>query len=193
MCCIEASACDIVGFSAPLAVIRRPRIRAPLVTPLPGARSKFGAPMFEPEVFRKQMCCIEASACDIVGTFRRPGECAPPRYPLPGRPREQVPNEKEVRTYATVIFSLKEAFTIFGVPAHFLTYIIFTTNRVSLVFMRVCATLINYGRCEQSSTDYKRQWIKALIGDVIGQNAPRRRSPNRQRTRDLSGGVETIP
>jgi len=26
----------------------------------PGARSKFGAPMFEPEVFRKQMCkCTE--------------------------------------------------------------------------------------------------------------------------------------
>jgi len=32
----------------------------------PGARHKFGAPMFEPEVFRKQMYCIEGSACDIV-------------------------------------------------------------------------------------------------------------------------------
>ena len=39
----------------------------------PGARSKFGAPMFEPKVFRKKMCCIEESACDIVGIFRRPG------------------------------------------------------------------------------------------------------------------------
>jgi len=38
----------------------------------PGARSKFGAPMFEPEVFRKQMYCIEKSTCDIVRTFRLP-------------------------------------------------------------------------------------------------------------------------
>jgi len=37
----------------------------------PGARSKFGAPMFEREVFRKQMYCIEESACGIVGTFWR--------------------------------------------------------------------------------------------------------------------------
>jgi len=27
----------------------------------PGERSKFGAPMFEPEVFQKQMDCIEES------------------------------------------------------------------------------------------------------------------------------------
>jgi len=38
----------------------------------PGTGSKFGAPMFEPDVFRKQMFCIEASTGDIVGTFRRP-------------------------------------------------------------------------------------------------------------------------
>ena len=37
----------------------------------PGARSKFGAPMLESEVFRKQMHCIEESTCDIVGTFQR--------------------------------------------------------------------------------------------------------------------------
>jgi len=37
-----------------------------------GTRSKFGAPVFEPEVFRKQMYCIEESIHDIVGTFRRP-------------------------------------------------------------------------------------------------------------------------
>jgi len=49
----------------------------------PGARSKFGSPVFEPEVFRKQMYCIEESACDIVGTFgapiviRRPGNFTP--------------------------------------------------------------------------------------------------------------------
>ena len=36
-----------------------------------GARSKFGAPMLEPEVFRTQMYCIEESTCDNLGTFRR--------------------------------------------------------------------------------------------------------------------------
>jgi len=58
----------------------------------PGARSKFGIPVLEPEVFRKQMYCIEKSrsACHIVGTYWqlpqsfatpiliwRPGNCAP--------------------------------------------------------------------------------------------------------------------
>ena len=38
----------------------------------PGARSKFDAPMIEPEVFRKQMYCIEESAYDIVVTFCSP-------------------------------------------------------------------------------------------------------------------------
>jgi len=53
----------------------------------PGTRSKFGAPMFEPEFFRKQMCCIEESTCDIVRTFWRPrsdsapGELCPPCPP----------------------------------------------------------------------------------------------------------------
>jgi len=55
-----------------------------------GTRSMFVAPMFESEVFRKQMYCIEKSPCYIVGTFRpapqsfgaqivirRPGTCAP--------------------------------------------------------------------------------------------------------------------
>jgi len=37
-----------------------------------GARNKFGVPVFEPEIFRKQMYCFEESTCDIVGTFRRP-------------------------------------------------------------------------------------------------------------------------
>jgi len=35
----------------------------------PGARSKFGAPMFEAEVFRKQIYCIEESTCDNFGMF----------------------------------------------------------------------------------------------------------------------------
>jgi len=38
----------------------------------PRARSKFGASMFEPEVFRKQMFSIEESTCDIVRIFRCP-------------------------------------------------------------------------------------------------------------------------
>jgi len=38
----------------------------------PGARSMFGAPMFETEVFRKQLYCIEESTSDTVGTFRHP-------------------------------------------------------------------------------------------------------------------------
>jgi len=37
-----------------------------------GAKSKFVAPVIEPEVFRKQMYCTEKCICDIVGTFRRP-------------------------------------------------------------------------------------------------------------------------
>jgi len=38
----------------------------------PGARSKFGVPMFEPEFFRKQMYCIEESICDNIGIVWRP-------------------------------------------------------------------------------------------------------------------------
>ena len=48
----------------------------------PGTRNKFGAPMLEPEAFRKQMYCIEESACDIVtfwspAVIRHQGNCAP--------------------------------------------------------------------------------------------------------------------
>ena len=44
-----------------------------------GARGKkqVWCPMFEPEVFQEQLCCIEESTCDVVGTFRRPGYCYP--------------------------------------------------------------------------------------------------------------------
>ena len=48
----------------------------------PGARSNFRALMFEPEVFRKQMCCTEVLVT-LLGLFvafiviRRPGNCAP--------------------------------------------------------------------------------------------------------------------
>ena len=49
------------------------------VTRLDGARArnKFGAPVFEPELFRKQIHCTEESICDIFWTFRRPGNFAP--------------------------------------------------------------------------------------------------------------------
>jgi len=60
------------------------------LTRLDGAwgKTKFGPPMFEPEVFRKQMYCFAKSAYDIVVTFwppvviRRPGIVfpCPPRY-----------------------------------------------------------------------------------------------------------------
>jgi len=49
----------------------------------PSARCKFGAPIFESEVFRKRMYCIEECMFDIVRIFgapaviRRPGNCAP--------------------------------------------------------------------------------------------------------------------
>jgi len=58
--------------------------------------------MFEPEVFQKQIYCIEESTCDIVGTFWRshsdmaPGElclsCPPPITPLP----ENVPTAENI-------------------------------------------------------------------------------------------------
>jgi len=52
-------------------------------------RPPLGAPMFEPEVYRNQIYCIDENACGIVETFqrlaqwfgapiiRRPGNCAP--------------------------------------------------------------------------------------------------------------------
>jgi len=33
--------------------------------------------MFETEVFRKQVYCIEESTCDIIGTFWRPPQSGP--------------------------------------------------------------------------------------------------------------------
>jgi len=61
------------------------------VTRLDGARGKykFDASMFEPEIFLKEIYCIEESTCDIVGIFRRPSSdsasgdgalLVPPRY-----------------------------------------------------------------------------------------------------------------
>jgi len=54
----------------------------------PGARSKFGTPLFEPEVFRTQMSCTEKSInVTVLGLFdaptviRRP-EIVPPSLSL---------------------------------------------------------------------------------------------------------------
>ena len=64
----------------------------------PGARSKFGAPMFDFEVFRQQMYCIEDVILTLLELFdaphsysappvviRRPGNCSlfSPRYAPP--------------------------------------------------------------------------------------------------------------
>jgi len=38
---------------------------------------KFGAPMFEPEVFRKQMCCSEKGVYDIAVTLCPRSDSAP--------------------------------------------------------------------------------------------------------------------
>jgi len=61
----------------------------------PGTRSKFGAPMFEPEIFRKHIHCIEESTCELSQCWdfsvlpavispsnsnSAPGELCPPRY-----------------------------------------------------------------------------------------------------------------
>jgi len=59
-----------------------------------GVRSNFGVPMFEPEIFRKQVLWIEESTCDTVGIFgapiviRRPDNCAP--FPPSVRPCSAV-------------------------------------------------------------------------------------------------------
>jgi len=38
----------------------------------PGARSKFGAPLFEPEAFRKKMYCIKKVLASLLGVFGAP-------------------------------------------------------------------------------------------------------------------------
>jgi len=44
----------------------------------PGVRSKFGVPMFEPELFWKLIHCIEESTCDILGLFGVPSSDSAP-------------------------------------------------------------------------------------------------------------------
>jgi len=70
----------------------------------PGARSKFGAPVFEPEVFRKQMYCTEVLVA-FLGLFGaliviwRSGNRAPsPRRYAPFTARSDAPRQIMVHT-----------------------------------------------------------------------------------------------
>jgi len=57
----------------------------------PGKETSLAPPMFEPEVFRKQMYCIEESTCNIVGTFRRPRSDSAPGELCPACPLRYAP------------------------------------------------------------------------------------------------------
>ena len=56
----------------------------------PGARSKFGAPMFEPEVFRQQMYCIEV-LLTLLGLFVVPRSHSAPGELCPLHPHRYAP------------------------------------------------------------------------------------------------------
>jgi len=110
MYCTEESTCDIVGIFAPPAVIRHsgncvpfshryaPAVQSVILEEIcmipaaqrgymtSGARTKFGAPICESEVFWKEIYCIEESICGIVGNFRRPLQSfgAPTVISVPG-------------------------------------------------------------------------------------------------------------
>jgi len=57
----------------------------------PGARSKFGAPIFEPEVFRKQMYCTEQSILMTLLAFRCPRSHSAPMELFPLCPPRYAP------------------------------------------------------------------------------------------------------
>jgi len=59
----------------------------------PGTKSKFGAPVFETEVFRKQMYCIEESTCYVVGTFGALCNDSVPHEVIRGAPSDSAPKE----------------------------------------------------------------------------------------------------
>jgi len=78
----EVTNCDLPTIELLHSVWRRATQGRNEVRWRPGQGSKFSASMFAPDIFRKLMHCIEETTCDIVGTFRRPGNCVflPPRY-----------------------------------------------------------------------------------------------------------------
>jgi len=61
--------------------------------------------MFELNVFREQMYCIEESTCDIVGTFRRPGIVPP--FPLLVSPLLTLRYEQSKKTKIACNLMLK--------------------------------------------------------------------------------------
>jgi len=68
----------------------------------PGARSKFYAAMFQPEIFLKQIQCVKESTCDLVGTFGAQGIVPPlPTLvtPLPGRSFPSQSYQKVLRHF----------------------------------------------------------------------------------------------
>jgi len=73
--------------------------------------------MFEPEVYRKQMYCIEKSTCDIAGTFRRPrqsfgvprNDSAPPVTWRPGNYASLAPPLVTPLTIVDIILNNFEA------------------------------------------------------------------------------------
>jgi len=92
---------------------------------LDGARGKkqVWRPMFEPEVFRKQMHCIVESICDIVGTFRRPPQWFGARTIVPAlfrlvTPLQPTQGDNSVRISILQSWS---AFVIYIFPLQFLT------------------------------------------------------------------------
>jgi len=103
------------GANAPDAPIPWLRACSRGVTRLYGTQDKnqFGVPMFKPDVFRKQMYCIE-STLDIFGTFRRlhsdsaPGELCSPRY----SPGMQVFRDRYVKPFALTL-TISQISTLF--------------------------------------------------------------------------------
>jgi len=88
----------------------------------PGARSKSGAPVFEFEVFRKQMYCIEESTCDIVGAFRRPhSNSAPGELSLPFPPSCYAPDRNRRD---------KTHFSGFGLPPIVVKYVFLALHAI---------------------------------------------------------------
>ena len=74
-CKVATRACETLRICAKRLGASRWRLcPGPRVTRLDGARGKkqVWRSLFETEVVRKQMRCIEKSTCDIVGTFRHP-------------------------------------------------------------------------------------------------------------------------
>jgi len=90
----------------------------------PGARSKFGAPMFEPEVFRKQMYCTEVRVT-LLGLFgaRVIVPLAPRRSPLitarSDAPQQIMVHSSNQRHTGTLGFKRSKIFSLPEFLRHF--------------------------------------------------------------------------